>query len=393
MFADAPIRIAEATRNLAVLGRFRKLSRLATPYLDRSLTRFSVDAPVLEAALARIDPLLSLRSVRARVVSVHDETHDTKTFWLRPNARFGDFRPGSYVTLQLRIAGQPLARSYSVSCAPRADGLNSITVKRVQGGRASNWLADHVRPGHVLELSPAAGKFVLPDRIPERVLMLSAGSGITPVMAMLQQLLAARASCQVTFLHFARTPRDIIFHAELERIAHTQPNVRVTYCVENTEGSAAWSGKVGRFSAELLSELAPGFRELDTFLCGPAGFMQGVMSTLEAADADLSKLRYERFNIELDASRFLAHSHVIRFLRSGSESISSRARTILEEAESAGLRAPSGCRAGNCGTCRCRKRSGVVVDVTTGIESGPGEQFIYPCVSVARGRSKSTSDQ
>jgi ferredoxin-NADP reductase len=384
MFADAPIRIAEATRNLAVLGQVRKLSRLAAPYLDRSLTRVSVDAPLLEAALARIDPVLSLRAVRARVVSVHDETHDTKTFWLRPNARFAGFRPGSYVTLQLRIAGQQIARSYSMSCAPRADGLFSITVKRVPGGRVSNWLADHVRPGHVLELSPAAGQFVLPERIPERVLMLSAGSGITPVMSMLQQLMAARSSCQVTFLHFARSPRDIIFYAELEQLARSHPNLRVVHCVESA-GDAAWSGKVGRFSPELLQELAPDFRQIDTFLCGPAGFMQLVMSTLESSEADLSKLRYERFSVELDASQFLSHSSVIRFVRSGSQSISSRARTILEEAESAGVSVESGCRAGNCGTCRCRKRSGVVVDVTTGLESGPGEQFIYPCVSVARG--------
>jgi ferredoxin len=161
--------------------------------------------------------------------------------------------------------------------------------------------------------------------------------------------------------------------------------VSVTYCVESTAGAAAWSGKVGRFDLALLEQLAPDFRAIDTFLCGPAGFMQAVMSGLEATDADLSKLRYERFNIELDTSRFLAHSHLIRFLRSGGESISNRARTILEEAESAGLRVEYGCRAGNCGTCRCRKRSGVVVDVTTGIESGPGEQFIFPCVSVARG--------
>lgn len=384
MFADAPIRIAEATRNLARLSQLRKLSTLATPWIDKSLTRFSLDVPVLEAALAKLDPMLSLRAVRARVVSVHDETHDTKTFWLRPNARFGSFRPGSYVTLQLQIAGQSVQRSYSLSSAPRADGLVSITVKRVPGGRVSNWLADHVRPGHVLELSAALGKFVLPPEAPARILLLSAGSGITPVMSMLQQLLAARASSQITFMHFARSPRDIIFRAELERLAASHPNVRFMYCVEDAAGSD-WSGEVGRFSPELLSQHAPEFRELDVFLCGPAGFMRSVVQTLEAADADLSKLRYERFSVELDASQFLSHSHLIRFVRSGAESISNRARTILEEAESAGLRVESGCRAGNCGTCRCKKRSGVVVDITTGIESAAGEQFIYPCVSVARG--------
>jgi ferredoxin len=113
--------------------------------------------------------------------------------------------------------------------------------------------------------------------------------------------------------------------------------------------------------------------------------MQAVMTCFEHADADLSKLRYERFNVELDASRFLNHAQVIRFLRSGTESVSNRPRTILEEAERAGLSVEHGCRAGNCGTCRCRKLSGVVVDVTTGVESKNTDEFIYPCVSVARG--------
>jgi ferredoxin len=113
--------------------------------------------------------------------------------------------------------------------------------------------------------------------------------------------------------------------------------------------------------------------------------MQAVMSTLEAANADLAKLRFERFSVELDPSRFLQHAHVIRFVRSGTESMSNRPRTILEEAESAGLQVPYGCRAGNCGSCRCRKRSGIVVDITTGIESDAGADFIFPCISVARG--------
>ncbi|MET0387093.1 MAG: hybrid-cluster NAD(P)-dependent oxidoreductase, partial [Polyangiales bacterium] len=328
---------------------------------------------------------LSLRSIRAEVVKVVDETADTKSIWLRPNARFGTYRPGAYVTFALRIDGQLVRRSYSVSSAPRADGLFSITVKRVTGGLASNWIADHVRVGQVLELSAPEGQFVLPERLPERLLMLSAGSGITPVMSMLRQLVAAGTGQQVTFLHFARSPRDVIFRQELEQIAQAHPNVTIAICVENAEPDAQWTGGLGRFSEEFLTEHAPEFRELDTYLCGPAGFMQAVMRCFERADADLSKLRYERFDAALDPSMFLDHAQVVRFLRSGTESISNRPRTILEEAEAAGLTVEYGCRAGNCGSCRCRKQSGVVVDVTTGLESGPNDEFIFPCISVARG--------
>lgn len=378
---------AEVTRGFGSLARYLWTNGRGAvlPLLDRASTHWQLELPLLEAALMRIEPTLSFHAVRAEVVRVEAETHDTTTFWLRPNARFGSFRPGAFVDVRAQINGRALQRSYSLSSAPRADGLISITVKRVANGLVSNWIADNVKPGFVFTLQGPAGRFVLPEVVPRRLLMLSAGSGITPVMSMLRQLVAAgpNADTEIVFLHFARSPVDIIFREELERIAREHARVKVVFCVEGAD--AAWSGATGRFTAALLDEHAPDFRELDTFLCGPAGFMQVVMTTLEAANADLAKLRFERFSVELDPSRFLQHAHVIRFVRSGAESMSNRPRTILEEAESAGLDVPFGCRAGNCGSCRCRKRSGIVVDITTGIESDAGADFIYPCISVARG--------
>lgn len=376
---------AAVTRGLGALARYLWSSgrEHLVPMLDRCSTRVQLELPLLEAALMRISPTLSLHAKRAEVVRVETETHDTKTIWLRPNARFGRFQPGSYVNVQLQIEGRRVQRSYSLSSAPRSDGLISITVKRIDSGLVSNWIADNVRVGQVLTLEGPAGQFVLPDVVPQRLLMLSAGSGITPVMSMLRQLRAAASSCEVVFMHFARSADDIIFRAELERIAREHANVKVVICVEQSDSH--WRGATGRFTAALLAEHAPDFRELDTFLCGPAGFMQAVISTFEAESADLAKLRFERFSVELDPTRFLQHAHVIRFKRSGSERMSNRPRTILEEAESAGLRVTYGCRAGNCGSCRCRKHSGVVVDITTGIESDASAGFIYPCISVARG--------
>jgi ferredoxin-NADP reductase len=361
----------------------RALARRALPLLDRASAQLELDLPLLEAALGKLDRTLSLRQIRARVLEVRDETHDVKTFVLRPNARFPAYRPGSYVTLQLSIAGRALERSYSLSSTPTQDGLIAFTVKRVPGGLVSNWISDNLRAGDVLTLSAPAGQFVLPHELPPKLVMISAGSGITPVMSMLRQLLAERATTQIVFMHFARTPRDLIFHDELVRLASSAPNVQLTLCVE--QAGPAWTAARGRFSQALLESVAPDFRALQTYLCGPSGFMRSVMQTLEQAGADLSKLRYERFNTELDVTQFLGHTQLIRFLRSGAESLSSRPRTILEEAESLGVPIESGCRAGNCGTCRCLKRSGTVVDVITGRESSGAEEFIYPCISVARG--------
>jgi ferredoxin-NADP reductase len=374
----APFRDQELRRTL------RRISNQLAPRLDRATTGVRTNVPALETLLGWVDPVLSLHATRARVVRIVDETHDTKTYWLRPNARFGAFRPGMHVDVRVRVGSQLLERTYSLSCAPRDDGLIAITVKRVSGGHMSNWLADTLRPGDVLELSQAKGKFVLPPALPPKLLMLSAGSGITPLMSMLRQLVADGASCDVVFVHFARSPRDIIFRDELLRIADRCPNVHLTLCTEVSDSS--WTGAVGRISEPLLRAATLDFAALDTFLCGPAAFMQAAIKLLESAGADLSKLRYERFNNDFDVSQLLGQSqHVLRFVRSQTERIVERPRTVLEEAEQAGVAIPSGCRAGNCGTCRSRKTRGVVVDITTGRESGPGEEFFFPCISVARG--------
>jgi ferredoxin-NADP reductase len=287
------------------------------------------------------------------------------------------------VTVHLTIDRKRVQRAYSLSSAPSGEGLITITVKRVPGGLVSNHLADHVGPGHVLESGAAAGHFVLPTSVPERMLMISAGSGITPVMSMLRDLIARGSKSEITFVHFARSPRDVIFGRELEAIADRVPNVRVVTCVEDAD--EAWSGERGRFDAGLMERIMPEFRAASTYLCGPSGFMQAVMETFERAGADLSKLHYERFNADFDVSRFLHDARLVRFVRTGVESLSTGPLTILQDAEAKGVRVESGCRAGTCGTCRCRKRKGVVVNVVTGEESGDGEEMINACVSVARG--------
>jgi ferredoxin-NADP reductase len=202
-------------------------------------------------------------------------------------------------------------------------------------------------------------------------------------MSMLRELVKRGSRSEVTFLHFARTPKDVIFHAELERIAARCPNVKLVLCVEEADGT--WSGLRGRFSDSLLESADPAFRGADTYLCGPAGFMKVVLQTFERTGADLSKLRYERFDATFDVSAFLEHSQTVRFLRSRVESLSNRPLTVLQEAEARGIRVDTGCRAGTCGTCRCKKKKGVVVNIATGRESGAGEEMIYPCVSIAKG--------
>src|SRR5579885_3598644 len=177
----------EVWRRAVAVGR----RALASPWL-RPLN----DADALDDLLALANPLWSVRAWRARVVRVIDETPDARTFVLRPNRRWGGFVAGQHVCVAIEIDGVRHERAYSLSSRPGEPTI-AVTVKRQPGGRVSNFLHDAVRPGHVLALGRAAGRFVVPDPPPTRLLMLSAGSGITPVRSILRDLHARRPATRI----------------------------------------------------------------------------------------------------------------------------------------------------------------------------------------------------
>jgi len=160
--------------------------------------------------MGELDPVRSISELRARVVEVIEETRDTKTFVLRPNAAWHGHRAGQYTSVEAEIDGVRVRRCYSISSAP-SEALLSITVKRVADGRMSTWLHENVRAGHILGLGAPAGDFVLPSPTPDKLLLLSGGSGITPVMSMLRDLAARDAIRDVVFVHHARSQAEVIF--------------------------------------------------------------------------------------------------------------------------------------------------------------------------------------
>ncbi|MBI3230430.1 MAG: hypothetical protein HYZ45_09700 [Burkholderiales bacterium] len=182
----------------------------------QSIVRFGA----LEDSLALLHPMLSLHEVKVRVVQVIEETADTKTFFLKPNLqwRAAGVRAGQFVRVRVEINGRRLERNYSLTSIP-GQRLLAITVKRQ--GQVSAFLHQHVKQGSIVTLSQALGEFVLPDEaaLPSKILLLSAGSGITPVMAMLRQLQAWRYRGEIVFLHCCKSAEDWIFASELQTIA------------------------------------------------------------------------------------------------------------------------------------------------------------------------------
>jgi ferredoxin-NADP reductase len=323
--------------------------------------------------LGEVDPAWSLTERRARVVSVTRETRDATTFTLDPGARWPGHRAGQYATVDVEVDGARVRRCYSLASGP-GERTVAITVKRVAGGRASNFMHDHLRPGAVVGLGDPRGDFVLPAALPARILLLSGGSGITPVMSMLRDLAARDALRDVAFVHCARTRDDVIFRAELEALAARHEGLTLTLSHDD-EG--------GPLDAARLTALVPDAFERDTFLCGP----EGMMATFEAAwtRAGASRrLRRERFGAPRAVPAGVAPTTVtLRLSRSDRSHVTDAPGTLLEQLERAGERPAFGCRMGICNTCRCTRRAGAVVDTVTGVVSREPDEEIRLCTSVA----------
>ena len=314
-------------------------------------------------------PLHSSREVRARIVSVERETHDVATLRLQPNRRLRAHRAGQHVALTASVGGVRRTRCFSIASAEgSADGTIELTIKAQPGGIVTPVLVSGALRGSVVTLGQPSGDFVLPDAVPERLLFVSGGSGITPVMSMLRTLLARGHEGDIVFLHWARSEADVIFQRELARIGREAGRgLRVHV-------------STGPFEPERLSALAPDFDRRETWACGPAPLLDIVRTTFRARGAE-ERLRVERFSLGSlpEASDAGAAESQVTFVRS--QRRAKGGGPLLAMAEGAGLSPPSGCRMGICHTCVCRKVSGVTRDVRTGALSTDDDVDVQLCVS------------
>src|SRR6185436_8930257 len=163
-------------------------------------------------------PLRPGAELRGRVESVHPETTDAATLVIRPGQDWRRHVPGQYVRIGVDVDGVRCWRAYSLTHGPRADGRISITVKAVPDGHVSPYLVRHTRPGTLLHLEQAAGEFVLPVAGPRKLLFVTAGSGITPVIGMLRNLFPS------TDEGVLRLPRSRNFDIVVVHVAHSEPD-------------------------------------------------------------------------------------------------------------------------------------------------------------------------
>lgn len=349
---------------------------LNNPVLDGLATPHGVSR-----YLEILHPLWSLEGGRALVTGKRRETTDMVTLTLRPDHAWSGFRAGQHIRLGVDIDGAVRTRTYSVSCSQhRANREFHITVKHKEGGLVSGYLTTDVEPGQAVRCSPATGDVVLPDPRPARLLLISAGSGITPLASMLRTLADEHHTGQVTFLHYARTRDHVPFAADLVRIADELPDTDVVV-VPTSRGDA--DGLSGRFQAHHLEAVAADHLDTETFACGPAGLVDAVEAHYEAADAS-HRLHVERFTPPALRANTAPGDGMVRFEASDLE-VTDDGRPLLDQAEQVGLTPEFGCRMGICKTCTRRKVAGGVIDLRNGRRSDAPEESIELCVSVAAG--------
>lgn len=320
--------------------------------------------------------------------AVWDETHDVRTFLFTPQdgARIG-YEAGQFMTFRALDDGRVGAeRSYTIASSAASERALAITVKKKAGGLLSGHLHETLRPGGLIQAFGPAGRFG-PTQMPaDKYLLLSAGTGITPMLSIVRTAADLGIDLDAVFVHAARTPDDMIAPAELATLARRLPRLRLV--MVPSRPAASWTGESGRLDRERLARLVPDIADRAALCCGPESFM----AAMRAATGDLGvpAARYLEESFVFGDGESVAApasdgvpSHRITFARSGRSVDCDSATTILAAAKAAGIAMPSSCARGECGSCKAMKVSGdVAMNGTTALRQREIDRgFILPCSS------------
>jgi len=354
-------------------------ARPNVPTIQRRLLR-AVEAftsPLLpDDYLELINPLWSTRELRGRIESIEPETPDAATVVIRPGYKWDGHAAGQYTRVGLEINGRRHWRAYSLTSDPgRPDGFISITVKNVEEGVVSPCLVRRGRPGTIVYLGGVEGEFMLPDPLPEKLLFIAAGSGITPIMSMLRSLDHSDGLDDVVLLHSARTREELIFAEQLYELSGRNPRFRL---------HEQLTGEMGRMGPEDLDDLCPDWREREAFVSGPAGMLDAMTEHWER-QTSCERLHLERFQPVIGGDIEEGGGGTICFSQSDTEIECDGATPILVAGEEAGLPLPYGCREGICHTCVGKLHEGRLRDLRTGKVHGQEGEMVRTCINAPEG--------
>ncbi len=327
-----------------------------------------------------------------QLVRIERQTHDCVSLRFRlPEGTKLKAKPGQFITFSWLLAGEKVIRSYTISSSPTQSGYIEITPKRSKDGFVSAFLNDHAAVGLTVEAIGPAGEFCLDPQIHKKIVLLAAGSGITPMISMLRFIDDRCLDTEVTLIYTVRTQRDIIFGTEIERLKQSLSHF--TCLMALTRPEAGWQGLNGHVVGDVLAEIAKEHKQSTFFLCGPEPFMKDTIAALEKLGVPRTQVKQERFcapkttpTSDSDQPRI----GVAEFSRSGTKCDIPPGLTVLEVAERNGIAIPYNCRQGQCGTCVTRLTEGAVrMESEVGLSDELKAQgYVLLCVSRAQGDLK-----
>jgi stearoyl-CoA 9-desaturase NADPH oxidoreductase len=376
------------TADLTSYPTLAKQSGKAGHWFESPLLRPFNEPAVWQAAAKWVNPLYHPRLIGARVVRIIDEAPEVKTYVLQCNQRAPGKRwlghcAGQHVAVTLLINGRLQTRAFSISNADSSDGAVHLTIKQNRHSAhrlsVSRWMHAHLKIGAKLAVSPPYGQFVLPAVQTGAILMLSAGSGITPLMAMLQALASRAITQPILFVHVCRNLADLIFADTLKRLQQAHPTLKL---------KLHFSAIDGRFDPQsltaMIAENELETSQLQAFVCGPNAFADCAKAALSAAH--VSQIQLERFGGAPAFANTINDetAHEVSFELAKQSFTVPQGTALLPALEALGVNPEFGCRIGICKTCQCLKVSGTTQNLSTGELSNAPNEWITLCVNAAR---------
>ncbi|MET0937278.1 MAG: ferredoxin reductase [Luteibacter sp.] len=334
------------------------------------VARRAVSPALFDFWASRINPLWTLEQPMARLVARSAASRDAVTLVLRPNGHWKGLQAGQHVSLGVTIAGRRLIRSYSPTAL--GDGTFAITVKAMTGGVVSEYLTKEARIGEIVSLDEAFGEMTL-SAANEDLLLLAAGSGITPMRALVRELASRDMPVDVDLFYWARRNDELCFVDELNALAAAHARFHVHYLI--TREGASPDPRIDAVSLANVASLST----RRAMACGPGGFVNAAKARL---DGQVARFEADAFSMPAAAETDLETGEVaVHLARSGRTVQLSRGQSLLEGLEAQGIRPKHGCRMGICNSCACERQSGATRHILTGDRSSEPSSQVRLCVS------------
>ncbi|WP_051228756.1 flavin reductase family protein [Paludibacterium yongneupense] len=316
-----------------------------------------------------------------------EQTPDSASFdFALPTGLRAEFRPGQFISLGPVIEGKAQFRAYSIASSPGQAQTLTLGIKRVEDGLVSNWLFDTLQAGMSVDALAPAGEFCLDmAALPDALLLLSAGSGITPMLSMARAVLESGCDAAVHFVHSARSEDDLMFAAELQALAAQYPTFRLELFLSRPTGRL--SCHAGRLDADRLGALLPRAARVQVYMCGQEGYMDMAMAALLTAGLQAAAIHRESFAASSSVVAADARRYRLSVPAFGRQATIAAGESLLDALEREGLPIIGACRTGVCGSCKCRVVDGEVESSSqlplTAQEIGAG--YVLACSSHASG--------